>query len=223
MRILHWSDNHGHIPSSFHGKYDVNLNTGDFFPNSHWLGQGEIAKEQRFQLQWLRDNVHYLKEKLQGHPFLYIPGNHCMLPANLMEFELQAAGIEAYSLTDRIFTFKGVNFYGHPYVPYIDGGFNYERKLPEMQEEVNKMVTLLNSIYVDVLACHCPPYGCLDLAFTNTRYGCTCLANALDYKISKDMIPQVLLCGHVHDPCAVTMRNGLLVSNAATTQHIIEI
>jgi Icc-related predicted phosphoesterase len=222
MRICHTSDNHGHI-GKLYGKYDIVLNTGDFFPNSHHAKNGDRVREAKFQLQWLRDSIPYINEQLGSHPFLYVPGNHDYMHPHTVEFELQSAGVEAYCISDRLFTFSGVNFYGFPYVPYIDGSYNYERHLPEMQEEIDKMVEILNSTHVDVLACHAPPYMTLDLNFTNERFGNTALSNALDYKINKNMMPSTLLFGHVHDPYGMTMRDGVLCVNSATTQHIVEI
>ena len=42
-----------------------------------------------------------------------------------------------------------------------------------MQIEVDKMVEKLNETYVDVLACHSPPYKILDWTFGNENIGST--------------------------------------------------
>jgi Icc-related predicted phosphoesterase len=49
------------------------------------------------------------------------------------------------------------------------------------------------------------------------------MVNALDYKINKDMMPMAYLCGHIHESHGLTVRNGILVSNAAVTYQIIEV
>ncbi len=222
MRIMHVSDNHGSF-LRLPGRYDVVVATGDFCPNTQDLSRGNRNLEAAFQLQWLRQSFPTIKAWLQGNPFIFIPGNHDFLAPETIEFELRCAGIKARNASNLLVTHEGVNFYGFPYVPPIDGSWNYERDLPEMQAEADKMVAVLNSTYVDVLMCHCPPYQCLDLTYGNINIGSTVLANALDYKISEEMMPTTYLCGHCHASHGLTTRNGVLVSNAATTYQIIQV
>lgn len=221
LRLMHVSDTHGRFPRLY-GRYDVVVHTGDLFPNSHFVGTNKNA-EMAFQLQWLRQNMEVMKTWLGGHPFLYVPGNHDFLHSSLMEFEMRQVGLEAFDLTDKTLKFRGVNFFGFPYVPSINGMWNYERGVPEMQKEVEKMVEALNKEYVDVLCCHAPMHGMLDLTMGNEVVGCSTIANALDYKVARDMLPQYYLCGHIHEANGMTVRNGMMVSNAATTRHIIEV
>lgn len=222
MRLMHVSDTHGKFPRLY-GRYDAVIHTGDLFPNSHHLFNGNKTKEMAFQLQWLRDNLNEMKGWLQGHPFLYVPGNHDFLNSSLMEFEMRSIGLEAFDLTDRMLTFQGVNFYGFPYVPEINGMWNYERNFHDMEVEVDKMVLELNKQHVDVLACHAPLYKVLDLSMGNELLGSTVISNALDYKLNEGMLPDFYLCGHIHEANGMTVRNGMMVSNAATTRHIIEV
>jgi Icc-related predicted phosphoesterase len=222
MRLCHISDTHGKFPCLY-GRYDAVIHTGDLFPNSNAVMVGDRNAEMSYQLKWLRNSMEEIKSWLQDHPFLYVPGNHDFLPSSLMEFEMRSAGLEAFDLTDKTLMFKGVNFYGFPYVPYISGMWNYERHFPEMQKEVDKMVTVINKEFVDVIACHAPPYKQLDLTMGNKVVGCQTMATALDYKISKDMMPSYFLCGHIHEANGMSVRNGMMISNAATTRHIIEI
>jgi Icc-related predicted phosphoesterase len=222
IRLCHVSDTHGGFPH-LHGRYDYVLHTGDFFPNSHHVVQTDKTKEMKFQLQWLRDNIYAIKQWLNGHIMIYVPGNHDFLHPDTMEYELQAVGVEAYGIANRLFMFRGVNFYGFPYVPTIDGTWNYEKDIPEMQVEVDKMVDVLNTNKVDVLCCHAPMHGCLDLTYGNELMGSTVIANALDYKVNQEMVPKYYLCGHDHEGNGLALRNGVLVSNAATTYQIIEV
>ena len=92
-----------------------------------------------------------------------------------------------------------------------------------MQVEVDKMVEELNKTHVDVLCCHAPMHGVLDLTMGNEVVGCSSIANAIDYKIARDMLPTYYLCGHIHEANGMSVRNGVMVSNAATTRHIIEV
>lgn len=220
-RLCHVSDTHGYFPRLL-GKFEIVVHSGDFFPNSQYVWTNKI-KEMEFQYQWLEEKIPLMKEWLQNHPFLYTLGNHDFLNSQFMEQRLNAAGIVAIDLTDKITTFEGINFYGFPYIPYIHGVWNYERTLEQMEPHIDKLCETLNKTYVDTLVSHPPPYGCLDLSNGNEHLGSTALANALDFKIAREMLPSAMLCGHIHEAASVTIRNGMLVSNAATRQFIIEI
>jgi Icc-related predicted phosphoesterase len=222
MRLCHVSDTHGGFPR-LHGRFNCVIHTGDFFPNSQHCVLADKTREMKFQLQWLRDSINDIKLWLNGHVLIYVPGNHDFLHPDAMEYELQSAGIKAYGIANRLLKINEITFYGFPYVPTIDGTWNYEKNIPEMQMEVDKMVEVLNANKVDVLACHAPPHGCLDLTYGNEVIGSTVIGTALDYKIDKEMLPQALLMGHVHESNGVSIRNGMLCSNAATTYHIVEL
>lgn len=221
MRILHGSDWHGHIPKLL-GNFDITISSGDFFPNSKYFTT-DRPKEIDLQYQWLKSKIPILKEYLWGRPFLFIMGNHDFCSPDRMEEILIKGGINAINLTDKLITYEGVNFYGFPYIPYYHGFWNYECTPIEMYEHIKKMVNTLNTSYVDVLVTHSPPYKCLDLTHGNVEMGSTAIANALDYQLNEGMLPQALLCGHCHEASGITMRNGMLVSNAALRQHIISI
>jgi Icc-related predicted phosphoesterase len=223
MRICHTSDTHGGFPK-LHGPYDIVVHSGDFFPNSHALyNNGDKQAEATFQSEWLCLNIRNMKKWLQESPFLFVLGNHDFMNPDAMESLLRTEGITAINLTDKIITYDNVNFYGFPYIPYISGDWNYEREIPEMQVEVDKMVTELNNKYVDVLVCHAPIHGTLDKTWGNEVVGSSVIANALDYKISKDTMPSYYLHGHIHEAHGIAIRNNILVSNAGTTQHLLEI
>jgi len=223
MRLCHVSDTHGGFPR-LHGRYDAVIHTGDFFPNSHHVMAGNKVREELFQMEWLHNHISELKQQLQGHPFLYVLGNHDFVHPAKMEALLQAEGVQAIDLTDKLVNHQGVNFYGFPYVPTIGGNmWNYEKAIPEMQDEVEKLVEVMNKTYVDVLAAHAPIYKCLDLSYANLILGNSVMANALDFKLNQGMQPMAYLCGHIHEAHGLTLRNGMLVSNAAITYQIIEV
>lgn len=223
LRVLHISDTHGHFPQLY-GRFDVVVHSGDFFPNSQYCGNNNQL-EMAFQMDWLKQKAQTVKEWLRGHPFLFTMGNHDFLHADIVTMVLgQEAGLtNVRCLHDRVVDHQGVKFYGFPYVPTISGSWNYERDIPEMQQETDKMVSVLNQEKVDVLVCHCPPYQMLDLTIGNQLIGNTVMNNALDYQIEKEKMPTHYLCGHCHEAHGMAMRNGVLVSNAAITQHIVEI
>ena len=222
LRILHVSDTHGHFPPLY-GRWDVVVHSGDFFPNSQNVMNSNKQLEMAFQLDWLRQQATTIKRWLQGHPFLYTLGNHDFLHGDMMAMTLAEAGVNAQCLHDRNIHVQGLQFYGFPYVPAINGMWNYEREIPEMQIEVDRMVADLNKKKADVLVCHSPLHKTLDLTIGNQLMGSTVIANALDYKIEKDNLPSHYLCGHCHEGNGITMRNGILISNAAVTQTIVEV
>lgn len=222
LRFLHVSDTHGSLPK-LKGKYNLVIHSGDFFPNSYEVINRNLIREAAFQLDWLNQKLRTIKDLLDGDLFLFIPGNHDFLHPDLMEKTLVSAGINAINISEKIITVGEFKFYGFPYIPDIGGTWNYEKKIPEMEIEVDKMVSALNETHVDVLVTHAPLYQSLDLTHGNETVGSTVIANAIDYKINQNMLPKVICHGHVHENCGVTVRNNILISNAATTQHILEL
>lgn len=221
IRLCHVSDNHS-LFAPLVGKFEAVVHSGDFFPNSNNVWTSQI-KELEFQYQWLRDNLPVIKDWLQGNPFLFTLGNHDFVDGDYMAGLLNSIGIEAYNLADRVTTFQRVNFYGFPWIPYIQGNWSYECTVSQMQPHIDRMVETLNQTYVEVIVAHSPMYGTLDFSKHNICLGSTQLANAFDLQIEKNMMPLAYLCGHIHEARGVSMRNGMLVLNSATTQNVIEI
>ena len=218
MRILHLSDRHGRFPRLY-GSYDVILDTGDIAPNFTYG-----ADEPRQQMYWWEDRIDELKKWVQNHPYLFVLGNHDFLQGMEVEALLISNGINAKCLHDQIYTLSGVNFYGFPYVPPINGKYAFETDADEMAGHLEYMGDLLNKTYVDVIAAHCMPHGILDLDFCqNKRFGNSQMTNFLNYQLSKDMMPQLFCGGHIHSSNGLTMLNGVLYSNMATTQTILEL
>lgn len=220
LRICHISDTHGNFPK-LKGNYDLIVHSGDFFPNYHVMNRN-ITKEILFQREWLNDNLYKIKTWLQKRPIIFILGNHDFLSPSLMENILVEYGIDAINITDKIISFNEINFYGFPYVPIINGVWNYEKNLSEMEIEVNKMVKQLNKNYVNVLVTHSPLYRFLDLTDSNDLIGNTIVTNALDFKLNKSRHPTHLLHGHCHEANGLSIKGKMLISNAACTYHIIE-
>jgi len=222
MRLCHLSDSHGTFPV-LEGNYDAIVHTGDFFPNSHWIFCGDKVAEADFQFRWLQKNVELLKKQVGDNPYLFVLGNHDFMSPDLMERYLNSNGFNSFNLTNKLVNFSGVNFYGFPFIPVCGGNWNYEKDIPAMQVEVNKMVDQLNQVKVDVLACHAPMFQYLDRSYGNVYCGSTVIRQPLESKIKKEMLPRAYLNGHIHESAGVTTKDGMIVSNAGTTLHIIEI
>src|SRR5260370_30002414 len=155
MRILHGSDTHGNFPK-LRGFFDVVVHSGDLLPDS--IDRSLSIKN---QTDWVEEHINDFKTWLDGKPFLFTLGNHDFIPAELLEHILNSNGIKAYHLHDRIVSYGSANFYGFPYVPTIDGSYNYERMHgKDMVVNIDEMVSHLNQTYVDVLVAHCTPSNC---------------------------------------------------------------
>lgn len=225
MRILQLSDTHGNFPklgasACVKRHFDAVVHCGDFFPNCN----GGSLQQAAYQYGWIKEKIIRFKNWIQQKPYLFVLGNHDFMDAELLEEFLRKNGVDAYNLTEKVVSLGGVNFYGFPFVPPINGHFNYEKNAVEMADRVDAMIGVMNTTYIDVIVAHCPPGGILDYStWQNQRFGNSQMTTALDYKIPKDMMPQAYLCGHIHENHGVTVKNGVLISNAATVQHFIEI
>ena len=125
MRLLHISDTHGKFPK-LEGRFDTVVHTGDFFPNSVNVYSSNKTAEMLFQEEWLERQATNVKNWLRGYPFLFVLGNHDFIMPHRMEELLNLYGIKTYSLHEKVITHENVNFYGFPYIPYINGMWNYE-------------------------------------------------------------------------------------------------
>lgn len=217
MRICHLSDSHGTFPSLL-GAYDVIVHTGDMSPNFYY-----DSKEASLQMYWWEEHIEHVKKQVQNHPFLFTLGNHDFINGYWLEGLLNSNGIQARCLHDQIYTHQGVNFYGFPYIPPINGKYAYESTTEQMAHHLQAMGSYLNNSYVDVIAAHAPPSNYLDLDHSNNRYGNSQMNSFLDYTLQADMVPKYYLCGHIHSSCGLMMRGDMLISNAALSRHILEI
>lgn len=218
MRVLHNSDCHGRLVE-LQGSFDCVVNTGDFCPNSSHFLTGNKILETEFQINWLRSQASQIKKWLRGKPYLFVLGNHDFISPEIFSTILSENKIENYNLHDKITTFNGVNFYGFPYVNSINGYWNYECNFQDMNDHIEEMTSKINNTYCDVIAAHSPIAGIL-----NEGYGSHELRNMFDYEaIHRDMMPRFYLCGHHHKTFGVTLFRGMVVSNAATVSHILEI
>lgn len=222
MRIIHVSDTHGHLNRPY-GSADCIVHSGDMLPNTTNLSRNNKAEEALFQLEWVKENIRKFKDFINGKPFLFILGNHDFCSADALEYVLRSNGIDAISLQDKVVMHEGVTFYGFPYIPYINGEWNFEMQIPEMQIKVDEMVKVINEKYVEVFVSHGSPYGILDVTHSNEHIGSTVIADAFAYKISKDLMPSYYLSGHCHENNGLSYKNNVLYSNAACSKHILEI
>lgn len=232
MLILHTSDTHGYFPS-IPTEAEVIVHSGDLCPNA---SRGNREIEIPFQLEWLRKNLLTFKDWIGERPFIFCRGNHDFYP-DICKV-LQEANINAIDVTSKKVMIDGITFYGFPFIPYIDGEWNGECTSNEMRREINNLKNVLETS-IDVLVCHCPPYGIADASFLirggienstaevvpdwAEHYGNTHLANLFSYGLDEMYFPKYLLCGHVHTNPCITEYFGITISQAATKTHLVEI
>jgi Icc-related predicted phosphoesterase len=181
-------------------------------------------QEPLFQRDWIREHGEDFKEWIGDKPFLFCAGNHDYY--NEICSELCDLKINAIDITNKIVEIDGKKFYGFPYVPYI-GVWNWELIEKDMRTKVQELVDIINMFKIDVLVAHCPPYGILDMNHEGHHIGNVAMSNAMSFNFKH--IPKLYLCGHCHGDNGIyniplgLNKDYMLISNAATTQRIVEI
>lgn len=227
IRFTHLSDTHGIWPGYFSDTFppsknvDFVVHSGDMAPNNsdiprHLRPTLERKKEEAYQENWWKGNLEALKKELSGRPFIFIRGNHDFFdPLQL----LLNADINAFCVENRrkVITVKDHDlvFYGLPQIPYLSGEWNFETRLDEMKEYVEKIPEC------DILLAHCPPYGILSHPEKDGKQGGnSALTHWLDY--GSEFLPKYILTGHMHESRGIFVYNDTVISNAATTMHTFE-
>ncbi len=213
VRVLHISDNHGVLYPLRTSRVDAIVHSGDLFPTlSDWHKRS--SQEAALQEAWIVNNAERLCRWTQGRPFLYCTGNHDYTSG---EEILRSVGVDAICLNDRIVTFADHTFYGFPWTKFFTGTWNMELRVPEMGMRLAAVPD------VDILVSHGPIEGVLDVNSYGEQCGCPQLRNSFLYDDCFMKGAQALLHGHIHESHGVCTWQGMTVSNAATTQHILEL
>lgn len=221
MRVLHVSDTHGRFPdlpldreSGAHDRVEVIVHSGDLLPNISW-GQREV--ETTFQPHWAAEKEGAFDLWRAGLPVIFCAGNHDFV---------SPCWDGLLDCTNKIVEFGGLRFYGFPYVPAC-GSWNWNCNPAELRARFDPVAKMVDRGEIDVLVPHCPPWGVLDLAPGHydrhpggEHIGNPALAYYLRHWKKK---PRAILCGHVHEAHGTETREGVFVSNAATTMRVVEI
>ncbi len=216
LRICHVSDLHGYfipLPKEF----DVLVFSGDFFkfnqrkPN---YGPERRREEIEFQTNWTRFNLPNIKKWLDGRPIVWCSGNHDFInPCQI----LNDNGIEAIDIDEKVVEYKGLVWYGFPYVRYLIGEWNWELDPQHWRNECQNIVKRLKEAKsldkLDVLVAHSPPEGIVDMTDYNGRVGNPHMNAVINYALQKTL--PLYCCGHIHQAYGWTKTNGTLYSNAA--------
>lgn len=214
MRILHVSDTHGHFRQPLSGDVDVVVHSGDFLPNK---SRGNRPVEEVFQSAWVRGHADGIRRWLGGRKLLVCSGNHDFVD---VAEELQAVGVDATCLDDRIVDVDGVAFYGFPWVPTFTGEWNFEASEEGLSAALAPFDELTNQGAVDIFVSHGPMHGILDC----NLYGKRCGSRSLRWSLlAARHLPKAMLHGHIHESVGTVMWSGMLISNAAQTSRVVEV
>lgn len=193
---------------------DVIVHSGDLLPNRSF---GFSAIEETFQPCWLETEADRLRAWIGSRPFLFCPGNHDFVDPVPY---LRAAGVDARSICDSFLDVDGVGFYGFPWVP-IFGSWNWMANSAERRHRLAPAVDLLNQGAIDVFVGHGPMYGVLDRNGNEERCGSHVVREALQ---DVRHPPKLFLHGHIHEAAGlIGWSRGVIVSNAACTQRVLEV
>lgn len=219
MKFIHASDTHAYFPD-LKGDFEFVVISGDFFPNSCFdPNRGKFQQEVKFQEKWMKKNIETFREWVQGKPVLWSSGNHDFF--NPCEM-LSSYGIEIIDLDNKVVEYKGLVWYGFPYVNYIRGDWNFEKEKPEMKNKIDQFIERLKQAKaldrLDVLVAHSPPYGVLDKSSRqysgrSENIGNHFIVNAINYALQSKL--KAYLCGHNHNMNAFVIIDDIFYSNAA--------
>lgn len=198
MRIVFISDTHGNHSDlgTLHG--DVLIHCGDFCDGffdedqtlvefDEWLG------EQNFDV------------------ILCVGGNHDFLAETIYKSGKPVFKNAVY-LVDETYHFNGINFYGSPWLPDLEGWANY---LPDNKRK-EKWELIPDS--TDVLITHTPPFGILDKPRSERSIGCNFLSEAI-----QRVKPKIHCFGHVHASPGVVNDSGIEFINATMVNSKMEV
>ncbi len=182
------SDIHGYLPTSFR-RCEIMCICGDAFP------QG-IERDTIASREWFRTIFLPWAHKLPCEVVLMIPGNHCFyLESEYRQYQrIDIPDIYAKKciyLIDKSFHYKGVHFYGTPWVTNLPNwAFNTDNPLETYQ---------LIPCNCDILLTHhAPDYDKLGCSYPNSEneknYGSAELAQV----ILKRPNIKYHFCGHIH-------------------------
>lgn len=216
MLTSHVSDTHGYFPD-LHKEAEIIIHSGDLCPNKT---RGNRSIEIPYQSEWVKGNAKTFKDWIGDRPFLLSYGNHDFSPYICRILQLE--GINAINITNTKVTLNGVRYFGFPHIPYIEGEWNCESTVPQMQKEIRRLKDELES-GIDILVAHSPIAGILDLNSDYERCGNRQMADLFNYMLDDKFWPKAYLCGHIHQDHGISSLGDMIISNAATTVNLIEV
>lgn len=170
---------------------DVLVIAGDIQPASIFVQPDE----------WFRSKFFPLVSKLSCK-VVSIPGNHDFWLSSHFQTLGKIAPTNFACLVDEMLTINGINFWGSPWVPYINGNWCFEAEEggDTMTDFLKDKFSLIPSC-TDVLITHSPMrFGEMDysLQYDKDRKRPFGSASLRDILKARDRLPYLHFCGHVH-------------------------
>lgn len=201
MIIGHFSDIHGKLALiDAGGPVDLWVSSGDFLPDPPWV-VGTAGDVEKYQRKWLAAHAADIAKRLNGHPLLYVGGNHDFIDIGIA---LQRAGAQATDLSLLPAHVGGYVFAGFREVMPINGWCRGETL------DFTAVIDRAFGANPTILVTHAPPFGVLD-----AYYGIPALEEA--FRRREHRI-RAHLFGHIHEHGGQSEVRGSVVHyNAATT------
>lgn len=175
--ILAISDIHGYLP--YIPPCEVLIIAGDVCP--------VYNHELSFQLQWLDTNFRLWLENILAKRIVGIAGNHDFVFQKRPR-EVAALKLPWRYLQDSSMKYKGIWYYGIPWVPKLMNWAFYanDKDLEKKYRAIPRRT--------DVVISHGPPYGILDMAQGAYLAGSEAALKSIHW-----VKPCLFVCGHIHE------------------------
>lgn len=184
LRIWHISDTHTHhelleIPKGI----DIVIHSGDF---AHSRDVEENILETLDFLEWFGNLP--IKYKIA------VAGNHDVAVEKKRVIPSMFAFYGVTYLEDEYVTIEGITIFGTPYTPSF-GNWSFQKARGKIFSHWKKVITK----YADIIICHGPPKGVLDLSYARTTMSLEYCGDSSIMKHLKFMEPVLFLFGHIHN------------------------
>lgn len=180
MIICATSDTHGELPRI--PPCDLFIHAGDFNHRSEIIEQ-MVYMNGPF-LEWF--------EKIPAKKKVLVPGNHDFIFEEAPH--LLHKKIMDCTLIDQSTTFENLHIFGTPWTPwFLDWSYNSPKEEPRKTEFLTHKCDII-PINTNILVCHGPPCGILDITSKGELVGNVPLRNWID----KNQ-PEIAIFGHIHN------------------------
>ena len=226
MKFSHISDTHAGF-KKLSSETNIVIHSGDMLPNAPYY---DLDRIKEFQYFWMVDNIEKFKSWIGNRRFYFCAGNHDFLDSETIVHILKNNSIDAVDITNTLVKDENFTIYGSPYVPYIVGEWNYELNQTQMKSYVYSTIKeLFANNKLDIFVSHAPIYKVLDQSKDSKviygNYGIQPLNTLFNY-LPENQFPKYCLVGHIHSDNGIdftTYKGLMIVSNAATTENVLEL